>query len=224
MSHLKKINQKNGIGKEVIIIFTRFPVPGQAKTRLAPHLGEDRAAELQRSMTEHTIAEAFTAKKICQMAIEIYYEGGNREKIEKWLGKSCSFYKQACGDLGVKLSDAFTKSFRKGYKKVIIIGTDCPSLSSSLMLKGLTKLSNYNLILGPAEDGGFYLVGLSRPPEPSLFHGVSWGKDTVLKTVLANAGKLTLSCDFLPTLSDIDRPEDLVHLHQAGKDLLHKKK
>lgn len=157
------------------------------------------------------------------MAVEIYYEGGNGEEIEKWLGNSCSFHKQYCGDLGVKISDALTKSFRKGSEKVIIIGTDCPTLSSSLMLKGLDQLSNYNLILGPAEDGGFYLMGLSRPPEPALFHGVLWGEDTVLKTVLANADKLNLSLTCLPMLSDIDRPEDLVHLHQAGKDLINNK-
>ena len=222
MAHLTKLNKKNGTGKEAIIIFTRFPIPGQAKTRLAPHLGEDRAAELQRSMTEHTIAEALKAKTIRTMAVEIYYEGGNRGKIEKWLGNSCSLYEQCYGDLGVKIFDAFTKSFRQGYEKVIIIGTDCPSLSSSLMLKGLDQLNNYNLVLGPAADGGFYLMGLSRPSEPAMFHGVVWGEDTVLKTVLANAGKLNYSHDCLLMLSDIDRPEDLIHLHQAGKDLIHK--
>jgi len=223
MSHLNKLTPKSGIGKEAIIIFTRFPLPGQAKTRLVPHLGEERAAALQRSMTELTVSEALKAQKIRPMAVEIYYEGGNREEIEKWLGNSCSFHEQYYGDLGVKISDAFAKGFRKGYEKVIIVGTDCPSLSSSLMLKGLDQLSNYNLILGPANDGGFYLVGLSGPPESALFHGVPWGGNAVLKTVLANADTLTLSCDCLPVLSDIDRPEDLIHLHQAGKDLLNNK-
>ena len=214
---------KNEEGKEAIIIFTRFPVPGQAKTRLAPYLGKDRAADLQRSMTEHTVAEALKTKRIRPIAVEIYYDGGSREGIEKWLGNRCSFYKQHCGDLGIKIYAALTKSFRKGYEKVIIIGTDCPSLSSSFMLKGLDKLSDYDVILGPAKDGGFYLMGLIRPPEPDLFHGVLWGEDTVLKDVRANADKLNLSLDWLPMLSDIDRPEDLIHLHQAGKDLINNK-
>ena len=214
---------KNEEGKEAIIIFTRFPVPGQAKTRLAPYLGKDRAANLQRSMTEHTIAEAVKTKKIRPITIEIYYDGGSRKEIEKWLGNRCSFYKQYRGELGIKISDALIKSFRKGFQKVIIIGTDCPSLSSSLMLKGLDKLSDYDVILGPAEDGGFYLLGLSHPPDPALFHGVLWGEDTVLKGVLANADKLNFSRNCLPVLSDIDRPEDLIHLHQAGKDLINNK-
>jgi uncharacterized protein len=224
MNHLNKLKQKNRVEKEAIIIFTRFPIPGQAKTRLIPHLGEDRAASLQRSMTEHTIAEALKAKTMRPMAVEIYYKGGNSKEIEKWLGKNCSYHEQYSGDLGVKIIDAFTRSFGKGFEKVIIIGTDCPSLSSSIMLKGLEQLNNYNIIIGPAEDGGFYLMGLSRPPEPALFHNVHWGKDTVLESVLANTDTLNLSHDCLPVLSDIDRPEDLVHLHQAGKDLIHNKK
>lgn len=173
-------------------------------------------------MTEHTIGEALKAKRIRKLAIEIYYEGGSREEMEKWLGNHCPLHKQYRGGLGEKISDALAKSFYKGYQKVLIIGTDCPSLSSSLMLKGLDKLNDHDVIIGPAEDGGFYLLGLGHPPPAGhgLFDGVRWGEDTVLRSVLANVDTLNLSRDYLPVLADIDRPEDLIHLHQAGKNLI----
>ena len=206
--------------KEAILIFTRFPVPGQAKTRLVPSLGKQGAAELQRSMTEHTLAEAMVLKQSTSVDIEIFYEGGARMEMEEWLGTSLSFRTQHHGDLGIKILDALNQGFEKGYHNIIVIGTDCPALSSSVISEGFKALTASDVVIGPASDGGFYLLGVKKPPAPSLFEMVSWGEDTVCASVCNNAASLHLSVYCLQQLSDIDRPEDLIHLHEEGKKLL----
>lgn len=204
---------------EAVIIFTRFPIPGQAKTRLAPYLGAEKAAELQRSMTEHTLTQVRELQKQRQVCIEVHYDGGTREMVEKWLGKDFHLRQQNDGDLGVRISGALSTGFKSGYKKIIITGTDCPALTSSLMMKGLDGLNPNDLTIGPALDGGFYLLGMKKS-QPHLFDNVPWGTDKVLEKTVINAKKLHLSLCRLPTLSDIDRPEDLTHLHPAGWDLI----
>ncbi|MBC8318188.1 MAG: TIGR04282 family arsenosugar biosynthesis glycosyltransferase [Desulfobulbaceae bacterium] len=204
--------------KEAIIIFTRFPLPGQAKTRLVPYLGAKKAAELQRSMTEHTLAQARDMQQMRDVCIEVHYDGGTRELIQKWLGK-VSLHKQQNGDLGTRLAAALSTGFQSGYTKILITGTDCPSLTSSLMIQSLDDLNQRDLIIGPATDGGFYLLGLKKSA-PQLFVDVPWGTSKVYEKTVSNAQKLNLSLYNLPTLSDIDRPEDLIHLHPAGRDLI----
>jgi uncharacterized protein len=190
-----------------LIIFTRYPIPGQAKTRLIPALGAAGAAQLQRRMTQRTIATA----QQTQYPIQIQFCGGSLEELRSWLGADLAYEPQAEGDLGDRMDRAFAQGFAAGCDRVVTIGTDCPSIDRSLIDTAFAALEFQDLVLGPAADGGYYLIGLRRRI-PELFQSIDWSTDRVLIQTLAIAQKHGITYHLLPELTDIDRPEDLVHL------------
>lgn len=195
-------------GKERLIIFTRYPEPGKTKTRLIPALGAKGAANLQRQMTEHTIDRVRELTTFRLLSVEVYFSGGNLELMQDWLGWDVTYQPQCAGDLGERMVSAFQASFAAGMTGVVIIGTDCPDLNTSMMAKAFELLNEKDLVLGPARDGGYYLIGLRRLI-PELFKGISWSTAEVLQQTVAIAQKLELVVAYLSVLNDIDRPEDL---------------
>ncbi len=113
------------------------------------------------------------------------------------------------------MADAFVRAWRQGAGRVLLIGSDCPDIDAAVIRDGLEQLLNHDVVLGPAVDGGYYLIGLrtsvGRPA--CLFDGVDWGTDQVLQQTLTLAETAGLSSAFLRELHDIDRPEDLVHFN-----------
>jgi rSAM/selenodomain-associated transferase 1 len=194
-----------------LIIFTRYPEPGKAKTRLIPALGPRGAADLQRQMTETTISTARSFSSENGTGLEVCYEGGNPSLMRDWLGQDLSFRPQGPGDLGKKMTRAFAEAFAAGSKRVMIIGADCPTLSPKILVAGLAALADHDLILGPASDGGYYLVGLTTPC-PQLFRGQPWGSEQLLLETMATAEREAISFLLLEELNDVDRPEDLIDL------------
>ncbi|MEK0180990.1 TIGR04282 family arsenosugar biosynthesis glycosyltransferase [Microcoleus anatoxicus] len=197
---------------EQLIIFTRYPAPGKAKTRLIPVLGKEGAANLHRLMTQRTIARALSLQNSRPLSVEIHYTGSSQQLMEDWLGTEIVYHQQSEGDLGARMLAAFQKSFNLGIEKVAIIGTDCPKLKQQMLAKAFDDLSDKDLVLGPAKDGGYYLIGL-RCLIPELFDGIHWGSNEVFADTLAIAKNLGLNIGILPTLVDIDRPEDLIGLN-----------
>ncbi|MEL6928462.1 MAG: TIGR04282 family arsenosugar biosynthesis glycosyltransferase [Cyanobacteria bacterium J06600_6] len=193
---------------ETLIIFSRYPEAGKTKTRMIPALGAAGAAELQRAMTEHTLKQAIALTSDRSTAIEIQFAGGNMELMQAWLGKDQQYQPQAAGDLGVKMRSALENAFAVGQQRVVIIGIDCPDLDSSILNRAFDSLFHHDLVLGVAEDGGYYLIGLNSP-QPQLFDNITWGTELVLKQTKAIAEQLNLKVDYLTTLADVDRPEDL---------------
>ncbi|HBE17995.1 MAG TPA: hypothetical protein DEG17_15005 [Cyanobacteria bacterium UBA11149] len=193
---------------ESLIIFTRYPQPGKTKTRLIPILGAEGAANCQRKMTEYTLAEAKSLLANHPLLLEIHFAGGNLDLMETWLGRDITYRPQGEGDLGKRMMSAFEISFAAGMSGVIIIGTDCPGLNAKLMDEAFQLLSHQDLVLGPAADGGYYLIGLHRLI-PELFVGIDWGTSQVRQQTVEIAAKLNLQIAYLPILNDIDRPEDL---------------
>jgi rSAM/selenodomain-associated transferase 2/rSAM/selenodomain-associated transferase 1 len=196
--------------QERIVIFTRYPEPGQAKTRLIPALGAVGAADLHRQMTEYTLVQV---KQLQQSRStvrgEIHFSGPQGfVEMQAWLDEDWLYHPQGRGDLGDRLIYALTSSLQANIDSVLVIGTDCPELTAELMAEALDRLQTHDLVLGPATDGGYYLIGL-RSPIPELFTGIPWGTDTVLRRTVAIAQALNLSITYLPTLDDVDRPEDL---------------
>ncbi|WP_013321554.1 TIGR04282 family arsenosugar biosynthesis glycosyltransferase [Gloeothece verrucosa] len=191
-----------------LIIFTRYPEPGKTKTRMIPILGEEGAAQLQRQMTEFTLKIAKKIEADGSTLVAIYFAGGNETLMQQWLGKDLIYQKQSEGDLGQRMHSAYSASFLEGMKKVVIIGTDCPDLDENIINQAFQNLSPQNLVLGPAADGGYYLIGLSRP-YAALFEGINWGSSEVLAQTEAIARQLDLRVSYLPVLEDVDRPEDL---------------
>jgi hypothetical protein len=199
--------------QEHLIIFTRYPEPGKAKTRLIPALGAEGAAELHRRMTEHTIGQARYLAQHYPVSISVYFTGGTVEQMQDWLGQDLHYRAQSAGGLGDRLIDAFQNEFDHGATSAIAIGTDCPELNAALLTTGFEKLKSNDVVLGVASDGGYYLIGL-RHPIPELFHQISWSTDIVFQQTLEIVQRLNLSIATLPMLNDIDRPEDLVNLYQ----------
>jgi uncharacterized protein len=191
-----------------LIVFTRYPVPGKTKTRLIPALGEAGAANLHRQMTESTLAQV-RQLQADGVAIEIHYAGAtaDRELVE-WLGADLVYRSQGDGDLGERMALSMKTALQAGHDLVIIIGTDCPGLTTDILQLAFEQLRDRDLVLGPAIDGGYYLIGLRRFM-PELFVGISWGTSAVRQQTIEIATKLGLSMGDLPLLADIDRPEDL---------------
>jgi rSAM/selenodomain-associated transferase 1 len=191
-----------------LIVFTRFPEPGNTKTRLISALGPDGAAALQRQMTEAAVATAVEYITKTGSELEIRYEGGSLSLIKNWLGQDLSFCEQGPGDLGEKIARAFAEAFAANSRKVLIIGSDCPDISLDILAEAFKALVDHDLVVGPASDGGYYLVGLSAP-RPALFRNRPWGERGLLAETIAEARQAAMAIHLLKELSDVDRPEDL---------------
>jgi len=197
--------------RQHLIIFTRYPEPGKTKTRLIPALGDVGAANLHKQMTEHTIFQVKELQKITRVSVEVRFTDGNLEKMQNWLGHDLGYQFQGEGDLGARMAESFINVFNQKAQQVIIIGTDCPDLNSQILTTAFEKLEVFNLVLGPALDGGYYLIGLQQPIA-ELFMNISWGTAQVFAKTVEIAQKLNLSIGYLQPLADIDRPEDLTAL------------
>jgi uncharacterized protein len=200
-----------------LIIFTRYPEANRTKTRLIPLLGAEGAANLQRQMTEHTLSTVQKLQELVNVSVEVRFAGGDLQLMQAWLGdnlfgEKLIFQPQGEGDLGEKMMRSLSDSFHAGAKKTIIIGTDCPGIDSQLLHTAFAHLDNFDLVLGPAIDGGYYLIGLQhsvREVFAKLFQNIDWGTSQVFQQTVNIAQKLKLSSIYLQPLADVDRPEDL---------------
>jgi rSAM/selenodomain-associated transferase 2/rSAM/selenodomain-associated transferase 1 len=198
-------------GRECLIVFTRYPEPGLTKTRLIPALGAQGAAELHRLLAEHTLDRARELQASRSVSVEVWFAGGGEALMRDWLGDETVCRHQGEGDLGARMSRAFQEAFSRGAERAAIIGTDCPDLDARVLGAAFEQLLTFDLVLGPAADGGYYLIGLRRFV-PELFTGITWGTCKVLQQTVATADRLKLSTSKLHKLADIDRPEDLAIL------------
>ncbi|MBN1341779.1 MAG: TIGR04283 family arsenosugar biosynthesis glycosyltransferase [Phycisphaerae bacterium] len=189
-----------------LIVFTRYPLPGKAKTRLIPELGALRAAAFQRTMTERTIRTARDCAGSLRADIEIRYAGGHDRKVRRWLGNGLVVRPQGDGDLGRRMRRASLDAFDSDCSRVLIIGTDCPELSACDLRRAFEAIEEHDVVLGPSTDGGYWLIGLRSPAE--VFEGVDWSTPRVVEQTLALASSAGLSVAILDEHTDIDTPED----------------
>ena len=170
-------------------------------------------------MVEHCLREARQLRNLWlqrgqPIDIEIHYTGGTQAAMQAWLGPDLTYCLQGAGSLGDRLSYACEMAFTAGAQSLLIMGTDCPGINAPGLATALHHLQHHDLVLGPALDGGYYLIG-SRAFTPELFQDIPWSTDTVFADTCAIAARLQLSTHILPALSDVDHPEDLIHWHQA---------
>jgi rSAM/selenodomain-associated transferase 2/rSAM/selenodomain-associated transferase 1 len=206
-----------------LIVFTRWPEAGKVKTRLVPPLGPEGAADLHRRMAESTVegARAFAAGRAAGHAaghatVQVRFSGGDAARMREWLGcpaPGLDFAPQGPGDLGERMARAFGDAFASGARVAVVVGTDCPGLTADVIARAFSSARGGDLVLGPAADGGYYLIGmrrdLARSAVPRVFEGVGWGTDEVLGQTLARAREAGLAVRQLETLADVDRPDDL---------------
>jgi rSAM/selenodomain-associated transferase 1 len=200
-------------GGERLIVFTRCPESGQCKTRLIPALGAEGAAAVHESLVRRTMSWMGIAVDE-GVTVEVRYSGNDLDRLRALCGHTVDrlhFRPQQNGDLGERLMEALETAFNEGASKVAIIGTDCPDLCMTAISRAFVFLEDKELVLGPASDGGYYLIAM-RTPASKLFDRITWGGASVLQETLSTAETLQMSVALLPVLADIDRPEDLKHL------------
>lgn len=190
-----------------LVIFTRYPQPGTTKTRLIPALGPEGAADLQRQMTEHTLGQvaAWQTQFPHDLTVEIWFSGGDRSQMADWLGAQWAYYPQGEGDLGDRLQRAGNQD---PHRALLVIGIDCPGIDVLCLEQAWRSLHHSEVVLGPAMDGGYYLLGMRRW-QPALVQDISWSTDQVLAQTMAIAQEQGLTLATLRPLSDVDEPQDL---------------
>lgn len=201
--------------REEVIIFSRYPQPGITKTRLIPELGTEGAARIQRFMTERIVRRAISLARERCLSLFIYYTGGSSRLMRQWLGSDLDYLQQQGDDLGMRMRRAFLDSRERGAERSIIVGSDCPALQNNLMVEALNILQTDSLVLGPAVDGGYYLIGTNTglPAEKlaRLFTAIPWGTPEVLPATMERAAQAGITPVLLQQLHDIDLPNDLAH-------------
>jgi rSAM/selenodomain-associated transferase 1 len=163
---------------------------------------------LQRQMTEHTLKTVASFIKDYPVTVEIHYDGASLGQMIAWLGQGRLYTAQDKGDIGMRMARAFDLAFRTGVKQAVLTGTDCPGICPAILKTAFTSLNVNDLVLGPARDGGYYLIGLRRMVQ-EIFEGIAWGTDQVLTQTLDVVKKLGLQYSLLDLLDDIDRDDDL---------------
>ena len=193
-----------------IIVFAKAPEAGKVKTRLIPALGAQGAATLHEKLVRHTLVTV-TQANLC--AIQLWCAPSPSlpffERCQNDF--SVSLHEQSGNDLGERMHHAITIALQK-YTYAIIIGTDCPALTTPYLYQALDALQHgASVVLGPAQDGGYVLIGASQS-HPRLFSGIAWGTASVLNETRAHLRELKWQWQELTELWDVDRPEDLPRL------------
>lgn len=200
---------------EHLLIFARLPEPGKTKTRLIGAFGAERATELYRALAQRslTTAQRFAAERGC--ALTVCFSGGDAPAMSAEFGGDF-FYREQVGEgLGDRLIHATHQAFAAGASRVVVLGTDCHELNEAALsqafatLHGSVDAAGHDVVLGPARDGGYYLIGLKQPL-PQLFEGIDWGTERVLEQTRRIAGHIGKRCALLGPLSDVDLPEDVL--------------
>jgi len=192
--------------RDLLLVFLKEPRPGVAKTRLVPALRPETAARLYRLLAEEEV------RRTAPLALEYrrlfcFTPPHAGEAMAAWFPGE-ELWPQPDGDLGVRMAAAFAEGFRRGADRVAIIGTDVPWLDRACVQESFAALADHDVAVGPARDGGYYLLAL-RVPQASLFVGVAWSTAAVLPATLARADALGLRVKRLSPLTDLDTLEDL---------------
>ena len=193
-----------------IAVFARAPVPGEAKTRLIPVLGRAGAASLQRQLTERALA---TACALPRARVTLWVAGDIDDPfiVEAAARHGVAVAAQVGADLGARMHQAFVAAAGP----LLLIGTDCPQLRVDDLDAAAAALASHEVVLQPASDGGYVLIGLRRP-QPTLFDSISWGEPSVLEQTRNRIAAAGLRCAMRPVLDDLDTAADLQCALAAG--------
>ena len=208
-----------------LIIFLKYPEPGKVKTRLAKDIGNGKACAIYRQLAENVIKNIFS-KNPRTYTVHIFFTPDDKEnEIRDWLKPiiennqevDTQYIPQGGDTLGERMSNAFQQILQgKHYRRCIIIGTDCPGIEAALIESAFDVLNKKDVVIGPCEDGGYYLLGMSKFTT-DLFTDITWGTDRVFGQTMKKISNNNLSYGILKTLADIDTPEDL---YRYASDIL----
>jgi hypothetical protein len=202
--------------KAAVVIFARDPA-GRVKTRLIPELGVAGARELHRACLQSTVRLAASLprtirKYLCLTSGSL--RDAKRAALALGVRRGVQVRTQGSGDLGARLARMFAGLWRQGYARVVVIGSDSPTLTRRRLLEALAALRQADAVLGPARDGGYYLIGLRRTRKKRLFDGVAWGTANAFAQTRRNLQVAGLRVRLLPMGYDVDTPADLRRLRR----------
>ena len=203
---------RQGKMSAALVMFAKAPIPGQVKTRLSPALTEDEAATLHGSFVLDTLERTKAAISKFKLPIDRFLACAPSSShvffriMEARHG--VTLLDQQGDDLGARMRHVFDHLFAQGYQRVCLVGTDVPSLPLVHYREALEALPRHDLVIGPARDGGYYLIGLTRPC-PELFTNIPWSTDRVLDLTQQKAVAAGMKVAVLPTWSDVDTVDDL---------------
>ena len=201
-----------------LLVFAKAPVPGQVKTRMQPHLSTAQSAQLHRRLVEHCL---HSCSSLPWAQLQLWVGSDHPWWAQLQLVTSLSVHYQQGEDLGARMAGAVA-SAANDELGLILIGTDCPDISGDYLRAAGAALQQHDVVLGPAEDGGYVLIGFSmqhRERYAAVFAGVDWSTDKVLAQTRQRLVQQQLRWAELPVLCDIDRPEDLPLLQRHFPDL-----
>ncbi|MEQ6120128.1 TIGR04282 family arsenosugar biosynthesis glycosyltransferase [Reichenbachiella sp. MALMAid0571] len=187
----------------LLIIFIKNPEKGKVKTRLAREVGDERALEIYKQLLDHThsITTDLKVEKVLYYSTKI--DIGDQWELGDYKKRI-----QEGNDLGDKMSNAFQAGFDNGNQPICIIGSDCFEINEPILAEAFEKLKEYDFVIGPAKDGGYYLLGM-REPAPQLFANKTYSTPKVCAEAIHEIQQMSKTCFLLPTLSDIDTLKDL---------------
>lgn len=192
----------------MLLVFVRAPRAGHVKTRLAAAIGDQAALRVYRRLAEHTLAQA---RLLAADGVEVrvhHAPSGAGDAVRDWLGEGPVYLPQAEGDLGARMRDAFARAFADGAHQVVIVGSDLPALSAPLLRRAFGLLDECAAVLGPARDGGYWLLGM-RTMIGGVFEGIEWSTPGVLAATLGRLRAADVHPAMLRTLADVDEAGDL---------------
>lgn len=191
-----------------LVIFIRNPEPGKVKTRLAASIGDELAYDIYRKLLRHTLDIVNNLRGAPQVSLHVFYSKfipSDDLFEESYISK----HLQNGDDLGQRMHHAFEQMFAEGYERIVIIGSDCAELQSYTLEQAFDLLESHDAVVGPARDGGYYLIGL-RKPNGALFSDIEWSTDTVFLRTIKKIVDSGHTISILPVLSDVDTIEDLM--------------
>ena len=199
----------------LILLFVKSPAVGDVKTRLSAEIGSERAAEIYKCF----VFDLLSSLQNLEMPFQIcFYPSDQFQYLKGWLGSKYNYLPQKGSDLGQRMKNAFINSFENDFKSVVIIGSDSPDLPPDFLHEACDALKSYDVVIGPAEDGGYYLIGFNKDAfYPNAFDTIQWSSDSVFEWTIEVLKQQQLNLYLLPPWYDIDTLEDLKTLVQRNE-------
>lgn len=197
------------MGDKILILFAKAPILGRVKTRLVPPLTYQQSHDLHRAFIKDTLERV---SELCGVRLYLgYYPKGHEDKFKGLLPEGVELFCQQGRDLGERMQNAFVR-FLKPDNQVVIMGTDIPFLPTKYIQDAFAKLNSHDVVIGPAIDGGYYLIG-SKVDVPEIFQDMPWGTDKVFELTRSRLKQSGYKHASISSCHDIDRPEDLYQLN-----------
>ena len=195
----KEHTKANEQCQQALLIFVKNPVLGHVKTRLAQSVGHEEALNIYKALLDH----AHSVTRTVEGCERIVYYSQDIVSEDIWDTSLFQKNKQASGNIGERMQSAFLEAFQRGMEQVVLIGSDCPKLSPSHIEAAFQALNHYDVVYGPALDGGYYLIGLNKP-QPLLFDLSAWSSPKVLAESIRICSENGLKLRLLEALPDVD--------------------